>query len=79
MFIVDVDGREWLTDGHDFGVFADAAPELLEACKAMVAELEERCLALGWKSVEQYRESHADEDGWFGQARAAIAKAEGGA
>ena len=56
---------------------ANAHDDLLAACKAMVAEMEERCTALGWGSVEEYRSAHHEADGWYGQARAAIALAEG--
>ena len=53
-----------------------AAPDLLEACKAMISELEDRCLSLGWESVEAFHGAHKNTDGWYGQARVAIAKAE---
>jgi len=48
--------------------------DMLAALQAYVAELEEQCVALGWKSVEQYREYHSDRDS-YDLARAAIAKA----
>lgn len=34
-----------------------AAPELLEIVQGMVASMEEGLVALGWESIEQYRES----------------------
>ena len=44
-----------------------AAPELLEACKAAIAALDEHCL------------TYDEQDAINGQLRAAIAKAQGGA
>ena len=51
-----------------------AAPDLLAACQAWLAEMNEKCIILGWESVEQYQSSvHPDEA--YSLIRAAISKA----
>ena len=55
-----------------------AAPDLLAACEKLVAEQEEQCIALGWKSAEQYYAAHAADEA-FVLIKSAIAKAKGGA
>lgn len=51
-----------------------AAPKMLAALQAYVKELEEQCVALGWKSVEQYRKYHHNRDS-YALALDAIAEA----
>ena len=60
------DGRQWLTDGHDFGIEPDAVPDLLEACRELLAEVEHAIRQAGYDSDD--RESII-------RARAALTKA----
>lgn len=58
----DGSGRLWLTDGRDFGMYADAVPELLTALEDIAAAC-------------KYADEDPEDCFYFWKARAAIAKA----
>jgi hypothetical protein len=75
-FITELnDGIQWLTDGLDFGMRADAAPELLKALKALMPwmgkALADDAFARATVPLEANRATE--------RARATIEDAEGGA
>ena len=71
----DGSGRSWLTDGKDFGVYADAVPGLLAACEALERWSRDNnggAYLEGLKWTKDIQDAVCD-------ARAAIANAKGGA
>jgi hypothetical protein len=54
-----------------------AAPDLLAALKGYLADLEEKVIALGWPSLEEYAKASKKPNDPYLIAKAAVAKAEG--